>query len=155
MDRPARATSTTVERRAKPARASSPAKAAADPRLVDALVGSVRRAIAEGRAHVYDSHGSFSEESSKSGRRVGIVTNGRMLLLCAPARALLAADPAVDQRPSLPELSAALELVGLVEKDEAGSLTRSRVHEGKTVKVWDVAADEFWSHDSDDPRAKS
>lgn len=154
-NRPARPTSTAVERRAKPARASSPAKAAADPRLVDALAGSVRRAIAEGRAHVYDSHGSFSEESSRSGRRVGILTNGRLLLLCAPARALLAADLAVDERPSLPELSAALELVGLVEKDEAGKLTRSRIHEGKTVKVWDVAADEFWSHGSDDPHAQS
>lgn len=149
-NRPARPASTAVERRAKPARASSPAKAVADPRLVDALVSSVRRAIAEGRAHVYDSHGSFSEESSRSGRRVGILTNGRLLLLCAPARALLAADLAVDERPSLPQLSAALELVGLVERDEAGKLTRSRVHEGKTVKVWDVAADEFWSRDSDD-----
>lgn len=149
-NRPGRPTSTAVEHRAKPARASSPAKAAGDPRLVDALVGSVRRAIAEGRAHVYDSHGAFSEETSKRGRRVGILTNGRLLLLCAPARALLAADLAVDERPSLLQLSAALELVGLVEKDEAGKLTRSRVHEGKTVKVWDVAADEFWSRDSDD-----
>ena len=104
---------------------------------------------------MYDSHGSFSEESSRSGRRVGILTNGRLLLLCAPARALLAADLAVDERPSLPQLSAALELVGLVEKDEAGKLTRSRVHEGKTVKVWGVAAGEFWSHGSDHPRAPS
>ncbi len=154
--RPARQATTAVERRAKPARASaSSTTAAADPHLVDALVGSVRHAIDEGRAHVYDSHGSFSEESAKSGRRVGILTNGRLLLLCAPARTLLAADLAVDERPSLPQLSAALELVGLVEKDEAGRLTRSHVHEGKTVKVWDVAPDEFWSYDSDDPRAHS
>lgn len=153
--RPARPTTTAVERRAKPARASSSSRTAADPRLVDALVGSIRRAIDEGRAHVYDSHGLFSEESSKSGRRVGILTNGRLLLLCAPARTLLAADLAVDEQPSLPQLSAALELVGLVEKDEAGKLTRSHVHEGKTVKVWDVAPDEFWSYDSDDPRAHS
>ena len=112
-------------------------------------------AIDEGRAHVYDSHGSFSEESAKSGRRVGILTNGRLLLLCAPARTLLATDLAIDERPSLPQLSAALELVGLVEKDEAGKLTRSHVHEGKTVKVWDVAAEEFWSRDSDAPSTQS
>lgn len=154
-DRPARFTTTAMERRAKPARVSSPAKVAADPRLVAALVSSVRRAIDEGRAHVFDSHGSFSEESSKSGRRVGILTNGRLLLLCAPTRALLAADLDAGERPSLTQLSAAFELVGLAKKDEAGKLTRSHVHEGKTVKVWDVAADEFWSRDSDDSGARS
>ena len=154
--RPARQATTAVERRAKPARASaSSTTAAADPHLVDALVGSVRHAIDEGRVIVSESQGVFSVVCALWGCWGGIHTLGRLLLLGAPARTLLAADLAVDERPSLPQLSAALELVGLVEKDEAGRRTRSHVHEGKTVKVWDVAPDEFWSYDSDDPRAHS
>lgn len=149
-------TATTAERRVKPTLPSSKARTAdVYPRLVTALVDAVRHAIDEERAHVYDLHGSFSEEISKRGRQVGILINGRLLLLCAPARALLALDLAGNERPSLPDLSAALELVGLVQKDEAGKLARSYVHEGKTVKVWDIAADEFWSRGSGDPRAQS
>lgn len=115
-----------------------------DPTIVPRLAGALQRAIAAGRVHLYDLHGPFEVENAKSGRRIGITSTGRILLQCAAARAVLA-DASSAPAPNSAAIAAALEAAGLLEKDEAGSLSRTRDVLGRSTRVWDLPAAEFWA----------
>lgn len=115
-----------------------------DPTIVARLADALQRAIAAGRVHFYDLHGPFEVENAKSGRRIGVTSAGRILLQCAAARAVLA-DASSEQAPNSAAIAAALEAAGLLEKDEAGSLSRTRDVLGRSTRVWDLPAAEFWA----------